>query len=106
MVQGFLIHRQGRAVHLGEALGRAAQAVGHVGGSEGFEFKHGAPAEQRVVDVEIGVLGGGGDEGDGAVLDALQQALLLLFVQILYLVQIEQQAALALQGCRSPPARP
>ena len=41
----------------------------------------------------IRVLGGGCNEGDRAVLDALQQALLLLFVQVLDLVQIQQDAA-------------
>ena len=35
----------------------------------------------------------GCNEGDRAVLDALQQALLLLFVQVLDLVQIQQDAA-------------
>ena len=35
----------------------------------------------------------GGDQGDAAVLDTFQQALLLLFVQVLDLVQIQQNAA-------------
>ena len=50
-------------------------------------------SNQRIIDVKIRVLGRGGDEGHAAVLDALQQALLLLFVQVLDLVQIQQDAA-------------
>ena len=67
---------------------------GHdLGGGHGLELEHGAAREQGVVDVEIGVLGGGGDERYAAVLDELEEALLLLFVEVLYLVEVEQHAA-------------
>ena len=56
----------------------------------GPELKNGAARKDGVVDVKIGVFRGGGDEGDAAVLDKLQQGLLLLFVKILDLVQIQQ----------------
>ena len=62
----------------------------HVGGLDGLEFKHGRPAEHRIIHVKIGVLRGGGDQGDLAILHKFQQRLLLLLVEVLNLVQIEQ----------------
>ena len=62
-------------------------------GGDGLELKDRAPAEEGGVDVEIGVLRGGGDEGDGPVLHKLQEGLLLLFVEVLDLVQVQQHAA-------------
>ena len=38
--------------------------------------------------VEIGVFRGRGDQGDLTVLDELQQGLLLLFVEVLNLIQV------------------
>ena len=64
----------------------------HVGGGDGLELKDRAAAEEGGVDVEVGVLGGGGDEGDGPVLHKLQQGLLLLLVEVLDLVQVQQHA--------------
>ena len=37
-----------------------------------FEFKHGGTAEQGVVDIKVGILGGGCDEGNVAVFNVLQ----------------------------------
>ena len=72
---------------------------GHdLGGGYGLELEHGAAGEQRVIDVEKRVLGGGGDERDAAVLYELEEALLLLFVEVLYLVEVEQHAAGREQG--------
>ena len=48
--------------------------------------------EHSVVYIEVGVFGGGGDQRDGAVLDELEKALLLLFVEVLDLVEVEQDA--------------
>ena len=62
-------------------------------GGDGLELKDRAPAEEGGVDVEIGVLRGGGDEGDGPVLHKLQEGLLLLLVEVLDLVQVQQHAA-------------
>ena len=63
-----------------------------------FELKDGGAGQDRVEDGEVGVLRGGGDEGDLAVLDELQQGLLLLLVEILDLVQVEQHAVGGQQG--------
>ena len=50
-------------------------------------------AQNRVEHAEIRVLGRGGDERDAPVLDEFQQRLLLLFVEILDLIEIQQHAA-------------
>ena len=42
---------------------------------EGLELEHRRAREQRAVDVEIRVLGGGGDQGYLAVLDIVKQTL-------------------------------
>ena len=60
---------------------------------DGIELKHAAAGKQGVVHIEKGILRGGGDEGQGAVLHELQQALLLLFVEVLDLIQIQQNSA-------------
>ena len=57
---------------------------------QGLELKHRAAGQQGVVYIEIRVLRGRGDQGDLAVFHELQQALLLLFVEILDLVQVQQ----------------
>ena len=54
-----------------------------------LELEHRRAAEYRVVHVKIRVFGGGGNEGDPPVLNMFQQALLLLFVEILDLVQVQ-----------------
>ena len=81
-------------------LGAEAAEYGalHLLRGDGLDLKDRGAAEDRVVDVEIGVLRGGGDEGDAAVLDVFQQGLLLLFVEILDLVQVEQDAVAADDG--------
>ena len=82
--QGALRFHQGQGpLHGGQDLG----------GGDGFELEHCAPAEKGRVDVEVGVLSGGGDEGDGPVLHKLQQGLLLLLVEVLDLVQVQQHTA-------------
>ena len=65
-----------------------ADAPLHIGGRERLELEHGAAGQQRIIDVKVRVLRRGGDEGDGAVLDALQEALLLLFVEDVYKRQV------------------
>ena len=47
------------------------------------------PAEHRVVNVEIGILRGGGNEGQFSRFHKLQQGLLLLLIEILNLIQIQ-----------------
>ena len=55
-------------------------------------------AENGVVNVKIRVLGGGGDQRDAAVFDVFEQGLLLLFIKILDLIQIKQDAVYARKG--------
>ena len=72
----------------------------HIPGGDGLELKHRRAAEDSVEHAEIGVLGRGGDERDAPVLYKLQQRLLLLFVEILYLVEIEKHAAGGEEGVK------
>ena len=64
-----------------------------------LEFKHRAAGQQGAVHVKIGILRGGGDQRQLAVLHEFQQALLLLFIEILNLIQIQQHPA---RGQQSP----
>ena len=90
---GVLVHAHRHLLALGKALHGIAHPALHVRCGKGLELKHRAAGKQRVINVEIGVFGGGSDQGDAAVLDTFQQALLLLFIQVLDLVQIQQNAA-------------
>ncbi len=63
-----------------------------VGGSEGLKLKNGGAAQNCVEHIEIRVLRGGGNQGDLAVFDVLQQGLLLLFVEGLDLIQVQQHS--------------
>ena len=72
---------------------RAQHGLFHLGGRHLLELKHRAAAEHRVIDIEIRVFRRGGDDRDAAVLHELQQRLLLLFVKILDLIEIQQHAA-------------
>ena len=63
-----------------------------------LELEDRAPAEEGAVDIEIGVLRGRGDEGQLAILHELQEALLLLLIKILNLVQVQQHPAGGQQG--------
>ena len=57
-----------------------------------LELKHRAAAQNRVKHVKIRIFCRGCNERNAAVLDELQQGLLLFFVKILNLVQINQRA--------------
>ena len=61
-------------------------------GGDGLELEHRTSAENGVIDVKIGVLGGGGDKGYLAVFNIFKEGLLLLFVEILYLVEVQKDA--------------
>ena len=65
----------------------------HLGGIHRLELKNGAAAENGIVDIEIRIFGGGGNEGNGAILNVLQQRLLLLFIEILDLIQVQHHTA-------------
>ena len=49
-------------------------------------------AEQRRNNLEAGILGGGADKGDRAVLDIRQQEVLLRFIEAVYLIKEEHDA--------------
>ena len=55
-----------------------------------LEFKHRAPAQNGAIYIEIRIFRGRGNHCDAAVLQKLKQRLLLLFVEILDLVQIQK----------------
>ena len=57
-------------------------------GRNGLELKDGRAAQNRVEHREVGVFGRGGDERDAPVLDEFQKGLLLLFVEVLDLVEV------------------
>ena len=92
-----------KLAHLVRHLGPGGEAVGHerncpvhrrahLGGGELLELKDSGAGEHRVVHVKVGIFRGGGDEGHVPVLHYLQQGLLLLFVEVLDLIQVEQDA--------------
>ena len=64
-----------------------------VPGTDGLELEYRAPGEYSVENAEIGILCRGGDQGDTAVFDKLEQALLLFLVEVLDLIEIEQDSA-------------
>ena len=70
----------------------------HIRCRQRFEFKYRAAGQQCIIDVKIRVFRSRGNEGDCAVFNTFQQALLLLFVQVLDLIQIEQDASRPGQG--------
>lgn len=63
-----------------------------------LEFKDGAAADDGVVDIKIRIFGGRSNQGDLTVLQKFQQGLLLFFVQVLNLVQIEHHAVHPFKG--------
>ena len=55
-----------------------------------LELKDRGARQDRIVDVEIRVFRRGGDESDLAVFDVFEQGLLLFFVEILDLVEVQE----------------
>ena len=80
------------AVEGGEGAGERRH---HFGGGDGLELKQGRARNNGVINIEMRVFGGGGDQGYAPVLHVFQQALLLLSVEILNFVQIQQDSARA-----------
>ena len=81
-------NEHGRLVLGPEARSGAAQPGADVVGGQGFELKYRAAGQKRVIYIKVGILGGGGNQGDGTLLHTFQKALLLALVKILYLVKI------------------
>ena len=90
---GILVHIELRFPVSRELLHRIVQTALHIRCRQSLELEHRAPGQQRIINVEVRIFGGGCNQRHRAVLNAFQQALLLLFVQILDLVQIQQDAA-------------
>ena len=67
-------------------------------GGHRLELEHRTAGEQGAVHIEVGILRGGGDEGQLPVLHKFQEALLLLLVEILDLIQVQQNPAGGHQG--------
>ena len=86
---------------LGRELVGAGQALrrGHGAGEQladrvvvqGLQLHHAASADERRVDLEVGVLGGGADEHHRAVLHGVQQGVLLAAVEAVDLVHKEDR---------------
>ena len=91
---GHVLRHPSLPVHLRPpGLGQGADAPLHHGQhllrGQGFKLKHRGPAENRIVDVEVGILCGGGNESQFPILHKLQQGLLLFLVEVLNLIQIQ-----------------
>ena len=86
------------ALPLGEQPHGPAHRALHVARGDRLELKHRAAREDGVVYIEVRVLRCGRNERDRAVLDKLQQALLLLFIEVLDLVEIQKNAV---RPCRT-----
>ena len=92
MRQGALLGGQA-GILLPQLFQRRGKVFLHLCRFHGFKLKYRTAAENGVVDVEIRVFGGRGNEGNGAVLDVFQQCLLLFFIQVLDLIQIQHHTA-------------
>jgi len=85
-------HRAGAESPFGVAEGAVDEAPDR-GPVEGLEDVHPNAREQGVVEFERGVLGGGADEDEGAVLDEGQEGVLLGLVEAVHLVHEQHRAA-------------
>ena len=62
-----------------------------------LKFKHGGPAQNRIIDIKIWILRCRSDQSNLPVFDEFQKRLLLFFIKVLDLVQIEQHAVHCVQ---------
>ena len=97
-----LLHREGQLALLPHDAKSPLDGRQHVRRREGLELKDRAAAEQGVEHTEIGVLRGGGNEGDLPVFHELQQALLLALVEVLDLIQVQQHPIGGNEGADIP----
>ena len=74
--------------HEGNCPFNSLQSSGRV---DLLKFENGRTAQNSVENIEIGIFRSGCDQGDLAVFDVFQQALLLLFIEGLDLIQIQQR---------------
>ena len=85
------------ALAIGE---RRLQDLDHLGLAERAQHVHAAPREQRAVDLERRILGGGADQHDRALLDVGQECVLLRAVEAVDLVDEEDRAAASPRALR------
>ena len=88
IVKGIFRNENRRLIFSAQPCGSAAQTGTNIVGGQRLEFKHRAAGQQGVIYIKVGILGGGGNQGDGTLLHTFQKALLLALVKILYLVKI------------------
>ena len=74
---------------------RAIEQRPDVGRIQRLQHEHPRAREQRAVDFKAGVLGGGADQGDGAVFGGREQAILLGLVEAMNLVHEQHGAGTA-----------
>ena len=86
------LRQDGHAVARFEIIERPADRALRLVLLHGLEFKHRRARQDSIIDIEIRIFRRGRNERDLAVFDVFQQRLLLLFVEILDLVQIQQHA--------------
>ena len=86
-----LVRDRGRVGDAALVRERAAQQGDHVLGRQRPELVDLGPGEQRRVDLEVGVLGGGADQRQQAILDRRQQGVLLGLVEAVDLVEEEDR---------------
>ena len=85
---GILIHADLCALPFRKLFQCIVHPTLHIRRRKRFELKHRAAGQQRVIYIKVGILSGGGNQGDGTLLHTFQKALLLALVKILYLVKI------------------
>ena len=98
VVEHAFLGREGHVAPRVHDVHRALDCGLYILGRDGLELEDGRTAEDGVEDGEVGVFGGGGDERDASVLDKLQKGLLLLFIEILDLVEVQKHAARCEEG--------
>ncbi|MNI73661.1 hypothetical protein D3C73_1296850 [compost metagenome] len=71
---------------------RTFQCFNDVGRRYAFQHVHAATRQQRGVQLERRILGGGADEQDGAALDMRQERILLCLVETVHFVDEQHRA--------------
>ena len=66
-----------------------------VGGGDGLELENLGAGDEGGVDVEVGIVGGGSDEADGAAFEMGKEGVLLGFVEAVDLVNKEDGGLVA-----------
>ena len=92
------LRQDGHAVARFEIIERPADRALRLVLLHGLEFKHRRARQDSIIDIEIRIFRRGRDERDLAVFDVFQQRLLLLFVEILDLVEIQKHAVRREEG--------